>query len=256
MASSDHSGDHGTGSFPADPMHQFEIARYFELNIGGLDISFTNSALFMVISVILISFFSIFFVRKQALVPSRMQSLVELSYEFVSNMVRQNVGQEGKKYFPFIFTIFMFVLFLNMLGMMPYSFTVTSHIAVTFALAFLIFLLVTIVGFVKHGFGFFGYFAPKGVPVFMLPLLVVIEVISYFTRPISLSVRLFANMMAGHTMLKVFSGFVLSLGFVGGWLPLGVMVAFTGLEILIAFLQAYVFTILTCIYLNDSLHMH
>ena len=171
-------------------------------------------------------------------------------------MVRQNVGQEGKKYFPFIFTIFMFVLFLNMLGMMPYSFTVTSHIAVTFALAFLIFLLVTIVGFAKHGFGFFGYFAPKGVPVFMLPLLVVIEVISYFTRPISLSVRLFANMMAGHTMLKVFSGFVLSLGFVGGWLPLGVMVAFTGLEILIAFLQAYVFTILTCIYLNDSLHMH
>ena len=257
MASADNIDDHhSAGSFPADPMHQFEIARYFELNIGGLDISFTNSALFMVISVILISFFSIFFVRKQALVPSRMQSLVELSYEFVSNMVRQNVGQEGKKYFPFIFTIFMFVLFLNMLGMMPYSFTVTSHIAVTFALAFLIFLLVTIVGFVKHGFGFFGYFAPKGVPVFMLPLLVVIEVISYFTRPISLSVRLFANMMAGHTMLKVFSGFVLSLGFVGGWLPLGVMVAFTGLEILIAFLQAYVFAILTCIYLNDALHMH
>ena len=257
MASTDNLDDHHSAeSFPADPMHQFEIYRYFELNIGGLDISFTNSALFMVISVILISFFSIFFVRKQALVPSRMQSLVELSYEFVSNMVRQNVGQEGKKYFPFIFTIFMFVLFLNMLGMMPYSFTVTSHIVVTFALAFLIFLLVTAVGFVKHGVGFFGYFAPKGVPVFMLPLLVVIEVISYFTRPISLSVRLFANMMAGHTMLKVFSGFVLSLGFVGGWLPLGVMVAFTGLEILIAFLQAYVFTILTCIYLNDSLHMH
>ena len=156
----------------------------------------------------------------------------------------------------FIFTIFMFVLFLNMLGMMPYSFTVTSHIAVTFALAFLIFLLVTIVGFVKHGLGFFGYFAPKGDPIFMLPLLVIIEVISYFTRPISLSVRLFANMMAGHTMLKVFSGFVISMGIVGGWLPLGVMVAFTGLEILIAFLQAYVFTILTCIYLNDSLHMH
>ena len=156
----------------------------------------------------------------------------------------------------FIFFLFMFVLFLNMLGMMPYSFTVTSHIAVTFALAFLIFLLVTIVGFVKHGLGFFGYFAPKGVPIFMLPLLVIIEVISYFTRPISLSVRLFANMMAGHTMLKVFSGFVISMGIVGGWLPLGVMVAFTGLEILIAFLQAYVFTILTCIYLNDSLHMH
>ena len=257
MASAENIDDHhSAGSFPADPMHQFEIARYFELNIGGLDISFTNSALFMVISVILISFFSIFFVRKQALVPSRMQSLVELSYEFVSNMVRQNVGQEGKKYFPFIFTIFMFVLFLNMLGMMPYSFTVTSHIAVTFALAFLIFLLVTIVGFVKHGFGFFGYFAPKGVPVFMLPLLVVIEVISYFTRPISLSVRLFANMMAGHTMMKVFGGFVVSLGIVGGWLPLSFSVALTGLEILVAFLQAYVFAILTCIYLNDALNLH
>ena len=257
MASADNIDDHhSAGSFPADPMHQFEIARYFELNIGGLDISFTNSALFMVISVILISFFSIFFVRKQALVPSRMQSLVELSYEFVSNMVRQNVGSQGKNYFPFIFTLFMFVLFLNMLGMIPYGFTVTSHIAVTFALAMLIFIGVTIIGFVKHGLGFFGFFVPKGVPIFMLPLLVVIEVISYFTRPISLSVRLFANMMAGHTMLKVFSGFVILMGFLGGWLPLAVMVAFTGLEILIAFLQAYVFAILTCIYLNDALHMH
>ena len=164
--------------------------------------------------------------------------------------------RKEKNYFPFIFTIFMFVLFMNMLGMIPYGFTVTSHIAVTFALAMLIFIGVTVIGFVKHGLGFFGFFVPKGVPVFMLPLLVVIEVISYFTRPISLSVRLFANMMAGHTMLKVFSGFVILMGFLGGWLPLAVMVAFTGLEILIAFLQAYVFAILTCIYLNDALHMH
>ena len=194
MASADNIDDHhSAGSFPADPMHQFEIARYFELNIGGLDISFTNSALFMVISVILISFFSIFFVRKQALVPSRMQSLVELSYEFVSNMVRQNVGQEGKKYFPFIFTIFMFVLFLNMLGMMPYSFTVTSHIAVTFALAFFIFIGVTILGFIKHGIGFLKFFVPGDAPLALLPLLVLIEIVSYLSRPISLSVRLFAN---------------------------------------------------------------
>ena len=257
MASSDHTGDHhGSGSFPADPMHQFEINRLLDINIAGFDISFTNSALFMLIAVFIISFTTIISVRKNSIIPSRMQSIVELSYEFVADMVRQNVGSQGKNYFPFIFTLFMFVLFLNMLGMIPYGFTVTSHIAVTFALAMLIFIGVTIIGFVKHGLGFFGFFVPKGVPIFMLPLLVVIEVISYFTRPISLSVRLFANMMAGHTMLKVFSGFVILMGFLGGWLPLAVMVAFTGLEILIAFLQAYVFAILTCIYLNDALHMH
>ena len=256
MASSDHRSDHGAGSFPADPMHQFEIKRLLDINIAGYDISFTNSALFMLIAVFLISFTTIFSVRKNSIIPSRMQSIVEMSYEFVADMVRQNVGSQGKNYFPFIFTIFMFVLFMNMLGMIPYGFTVTSHIAVTFALAMLIFIGVTVIGFVKHGLGFFGFFVPKGVPVFMLPLLVVIEVISYFTRPISLSVRLFANMMAGHTMLKVFSGFVILMGFLGGWLPLAVMVAFTGLEILIAFLQAYVFAILTCIYLNDALHMH
>jgi len=256
MASSDHSSDHGAGSFPADPMHQFEIKRLLDINIAGYDISFTNSALFMLIAVFLISFTTIFSVRKNSIIPSRMQSIVEMSYEFVADMVRQNVGSQGKNYFPFIFTIFMFVLFMNMLGMIPYGFTVTSHIAVTFALAMLIFIGVTVIGFAKHGLGFFGFFVPKGVPVFMLPLLVVIEVISYFTRPISLSVRLFANMMAGHTMLKVFSGFVILMGFLGGWLPLAVMVAFTGLEILIAFLQAYVFAILTCIYLNDALHMH
>ena len=256
MASSDHSSDQGTGSFPADPMHQFEIKRLLDINIAGYDISFTNSALFMLIAVFLISFTTIFSVRKNSIIPSRMQSIVEMSYEFVADMVRQNIGSQGKNYFPFIFTIFMFVLFMNMLGMIPYGFTVTSHIAVTFALAMLIFIGVTVIGFVKHGLGFFGFFVPKGVPVFMLPLLVVIEVISYFTRPISLSVRLFANMMAGHTMLKVFSGFVILMGFLGGWLPLAVMVAFTGLEILIAFLQAYVFAILTCIYLNDALHMH
>ncbi|MEE3165809.1 MAG: F0F1 ATP synthase subunit A [Pseudomonadota bacterium] len=257
MASAENLNDQqSSSSFPADPMHQFEIKKYIDLNLGGLDISFTNSSLFMLIAVTAISFFMIFSMRKNSIIPSRLQSVVEISYEFVSNMVRQNVGSQGKTYFPFIFTIFMFVLFLNMLGMIPYGFTVTSHIAVTFGLAMLIFIGVTIIGFLKHGMGFFRFFVPKGVPIFMLPLLVIIELISYFTRPVSLSVRLFANMMAGHTMLKVFSGFVILMGFLGGWLPLAVMVAFTGLEILIAFLQAYVFAILTCIYLNDALHMH
>jgi F-type H+-transporting ATPase subunit a len=210
----------------------------------------------MSIAAVLITLFMVFAMRKGALVPGRLQSVAELSYEFVANMVRDNVGTSGMKYFPFIFTLFMFVLALNMLGMVPYSFTVTSHIIVTFALAAFIFVGVTLIGFWKHGIGFLKFFVPSGVPFLMLPLLVVIEVISYLTRPVSLSVRLFANMMAGHTMLKVFGSFVAALGLLGGWAVLGLMVAFTGLELLVAFLQAYVFAILTCIYLNDALHMH
>ncbi|WP_436643266.1 F0F1 ATP synthase subunit A [Microbaculum sp. FT89] len=237
-------------------MHQFEIQRILPLNIGGLDVSFTNSALFMVIVVALVSLFTIASMGGRALVPGRMQSLAELSYEFVANMVRENTGTEGMRYFPFIFTLFMFILFANMLGMVPYTFTVTSHIIVTFALAAVVFIGVTIIGFIKHGAGYLKLFVPSGVPAALLPLLVVIEVISYLTRPISLSVRLFANMMAGHTMLKVFASFVVGLGVIGGWAPLAFMVAFTGLEILVAFLQAYVFAILSCIYLNDALHMH
>ncbi len=239
-----------------NPMHQFEIKRFIDLEFLGVDASFTNASLFMVIAIASISFVTIWGMRGRALVPTRMQSLAELSYEFVANMVRDNVGTDGQKYFPLVFSLFMFVLFCNMLGMMPYSFTVTSHIIVTFALAALVFIGVTIIGFATHGFGYFKFFVPSGVPVALLPLLVVIEVISYLTRPISLSVRLFANMMAGHTMLKVFGAFVVGLGVIGGWAPLAFMVAFTGLEILVAFLQAYVFAILTCIYLNDALHMH
>jgi F-type H+-transporting ATPase subunit a len=244
------------GSHLPNPMHQFEIERIIPLKIFGFDASFTNSALFMVIAATLITLFTLYAMRRRALVPSRLQSVAEISYEFVSNMVRDNVGTDGMKYFPLVFTLFMFVLALNMLGMVPYSFTVTSHIIVTFALAAFIFLGVTLLGFWKHGVKFLKFFVPEGVPFVMLPLLVVIEVISYLTRPLSLSVRLFANMMAGHTMLKVFGAFVVALGFLGGWAALGFMVAFTGLEILVAFLQAYVFAILTCIYLNDALHMH
>jgi F-type H+-transporting ATPase subunit a len=249
---------HGTaheGGLGLDPMHQFELTPLIPLQIGGYDISFTNSSLFMMIAIGLITLFTTMSMSSRAMIPGRWQSLAELSYEFVANMVRDNVGPKGMPYFPFVFSLFMFVLFCNMLGMMPYSFTVTSHIIVTFALAIVVFLGVTAIGFIKHGAGFLGFFVPKGVPVLLLPLLVVIEVISYLTRPISLSVRLFANMMAGHTMLKVFAGFAILLG-VAGVLPWAFMIAFTGLEILVAFLQAYVFAILTCLYLNDALHMH
>jgi F-type H+-transporting ATPase subunit a len=249
-------GGHGAGGPAIDPMHQFEIKRLIPMELFGLDFSFTNSALWMLIAIACISFVLIYGMRERALVPGRLQSVAELSYEFVANMVRENTGREGMQYFPFIFSLFIFVLTLNMLGMVPYSFTVTSHIIVTFALAAMVFLFVIIVGFVKNGPGFLKLFVPSGVPIAMLPLITLLEVFSFFIRPISLSVRLFANMMAGHMMLKVFAAFVVGLGIVGGWAPLLFMVAFTGLEVLVAFLQAFVFTVLTCIYLNDALHMH
>ncbi|SLN33889.1 F0F1 ATP synthase subunit A [Oceanibacterium hippocampi] len=238
------------------PLAQFEIKRLIPMEIGGIDVSFTNSALFMVIALGLVSLMLVTSMRGRAMVPGRMQSLAELSYEFIANMLRDNVGNEGRRYFPFIFSLFMFILFANLLGMIPYSFTVTSHIIVTFALAMVVFIGVTIIGFARHGAAFLKFFVPAGVPAPLLAILVPIEVISYFVRPISLSVRLFANMLAGHTMLKVFGTFVISLGIIGGWLPLLFITALTGLEILIAFLQAYVFTILTCLYLNDAIHMH
>jgi len=240
-----------------NPMHQFNVYRIGpEISFGNVDISFTNASLFMIISALTI--ISVFFVgtRRKAIIPTKIQLLTELSYTLVSKMISDTAGSKAKPYFPFIFSLFMFVLFCNMLGMLPYSFTVTSHIIVTFALAAVIFVGVTIIGFVNHGVGYLKLFIPSGVPVFLLPLIVIIEIISYLSRPVSLSVRLFANMMAGHTMLKVFGGFVISLGIIGGWLPLSFAVALTGLEILIAFLQAYVFAILTCIYLNDALNLN
>jgi F-type H+-transporting ATPase subunit a len=249
-------GGEGGGSSGIDPVHQFEIKRLVPMQIGGLDVSFTNSALFMVIAIGLISTFMIYAMRNGSLVPGRLQSMAELTYEFVAKMVTDNSGKEGMAFFPFIFSLFVFILTANMLGMIPYSFTTTSHIIVTFALALLVFIIVTVVGFVKNGIGFLKLFVPSGAPVWLLPLLILIEAISYLIRPISLSVRLFANMMAGHMMLKVFAAFVVGLGVVGGWAPLFFMVAFTGLEVLVAFLQAFVFAVLTSIYLNDALHMH
>ena len=240
-----------------NPMHQFNVYRIGpEISFGNVDISFTNASLFMMISALAI--ISVFFAgtKRKAIVPTKIQLLTELSYTLISKMISDTAGSKAKPYFPFVFSLFMFVLFCNMLGMLPYSFTVTSHIIVTFALAAVIFVGVTIIGFVNHGVGYLKLFIPSGVPVFLLPLIVIIEIISYLSRPVSLSVRLFANMMAGHTMLKVFGGFVISLGIIGGWLPLSFTVALTGLEILIAFLQAYVFAILTCIYLNDALNLN
>ncbi|MDA9957383.1 F0F1 ATP synthase subunit A [Candidatus Pelagibacter sp.] len=241
----------------ANPMTQFNVYRIGpEIKLGAFDISFTNASLFMIISSVAILIIFNIGSKKNSLLPNKIQLLAELSYTFVSKMISDTAGLKAKPYFAFIFSLFMFVLFCNMFGMIPYTFTVTSHIIVTFVLASFIFIGVTIVGFAKHGFGYLKLFVPSGVPAILLPLIVVIEVISYLSRPVSLSVRLFANMMAGHTMMKVFGGFVISLGIVGGWLPLSFSVALTGLEILVAFLQAYVFAILTCIYLNDALNLH
>jgi len=225
------------------------------MEFGSVDASFTNSSLMMVLTVLGISAFLILGMRKHAHVPGRWQSMAELSYIFISNLMKDTVGSEGRAYFPFIFTVFMFVLFGNLLGMVPYSFTFTSHIVVTFTMALFVFIGVTLIALAKHKMHFFTFFMPPGVPMYMAPLLIPIEIISYLSRPISLSVRLFANMLAGHTLLKVFAGFVVSLGF-AGIAPLVFVVALTGLEFVIAFLQAYVFAILTCLYLNDALHLH
>jgi F-type H+-transporting ATPase subunit a len=238
------------------PLEQFEIHELVPIHIGDLNLSYTNSALWMTVAVMLTMLLFTAGMRGRAMVPGRIQSIAELSYQFVANMVRDNVGSEGRPYFPFVFTLFMFILFGNILGMVPYSFTFTSHIVVTFSMAIVVFLGVTVVGFVTHGPRFLKLFVPDGVPLPLLFILVPIEVMSYFVRPVSLSLRLFANMMAGHTMLKVFGGFVIALGVVGGWAPLLLIVALTGLEIGIALLQAYVFTVLSCLYLNDALHMH
>ncbi len=245
-----------------DPIHQFQIADLFHVGqLGGANIAFTNSALFMAIAVVLLTVFLIGGTMRAQTVPSRMQSAAELTYEFVANMLRSTAGKEGMRFFPFVFTIFMFVLTLNMLGLIPYAFTVTSHIIITAALAITVFLVVLGYGLYRHGLHFFNLFVPKGVPIYILPLIVGIEVLSFISRPISHSVRLFANMLAGHIALKVFAGFIIllgtalgAIGWAGGVLPFAMIIALTALEMLVAFLQAYVFAILTCIYLNDAIH--
>ena len=237
------------------PLEQFAIERLVPLHIGNLDVSYTNSALLMTIAVGLITALTVLATRNAALVPGRWQSIAEMSYEFVADMVDTNAGHGAREYFPFIFTLFMFILFSNLLGLVPYSFTVTSHIVVTFALAAVVFIGVTIIGIVKHRAHFLRLFVPEGVPFVLLVLLVPIELLSYFIRPFTLSIRLFANMLAGHTMLAIFGGFAASVGLLAIF-PLAIDVALVALELLVAALQAYVFAILTCLYLRDALHLH
>jgi F-type H+-transporting ATPase subunit a len=245
----------------ADPIHQFQLTKYFTLgHIGGQEIAFTTSSAYMFAAVAIISLLMIAGTARRQLVPGRLQSLAELSYEFVASTIRSSAGSEGMKFFPFVFSLFMFILVSNLVGIIPYQFTISSHLIVTAALALLVFFIVLFYGLYKNGLKFFRLFVPSGVPIYIMPLVVLIEVISFFLRPVSHSVRLFANMLAGHIALKVFASFIGMLGALGilGWagavLPLGLTMALTALELLVAFLQAYVFAILTCIYLNDAIH--
>lgn len=236
------------------PLSQFEIQPIIPFHIGGVDASITNSAVFMFFIVFSITIFIAGGMSRAAIVPGRWQSMVEMTYELIAQMLYEAAGHEARRFFPFVFSLFMFILFANLTGMIPGAFTVTSHIVVTFGFAALVFVAVTVLGFINNGLGFLRILLPRGVPLALAPLLVLIEFISYLTRPVSLSVRLFANMMAGHTILKVIAGFIVPLGLFGVF-PLLFVVALTGLEIIIALLQAYVFAMLTCIYLNDAYHV-
>lgn len=240
----------------AGPLDQFLIKKIVPIQAFGIDISFTNSSLFMMMTTGIILYIQWSATRGGRVIPTRLQSFFEVSYDFVAAMVRENTGQDGARYFPFIFSLFLFILFGNLWGMIPYSFTFTSHIIVTLTLALIVFIGVTIVGVVKHKWRFFRLFFPEGVPLLVAPVLIPVELIAYFFRPITLSIRLFANMMAGHMVLKLFGGFAVAIGVYGFFAPLAFMIFFTGFEIFVAVLQAYVFTILTCIYLHDALHLH
>jgi len=244
-----------------DPIHQFEITNLFVFGkIGSVEIAFTKSALFMLISLAVIALLMIGSTAARALVPGRLQSAAEMSYEFVAATLQSTAGSEGMKFFPLVFSLFMFILTVNVIGLIPYTFAVTAQIIVTVSLALLVFVTVIVYGFWKHGLHFLKLFVPSGIPIWILVLVVPIEVLSFLSRPISHSLRLFGNILAGHITLKVFAGFVTMLsafgflGWIGALLPLGMTVALMALELLVAFLQAYVFTILTCIYLNDAIH--
>jgi F-type H+-transporting ATPase subunit a len=235
------------------PLEQFEIVKMFDFELFGYDLMFTNSSLWLFISVMAATIFVVGGMSRATIVPGRWQLMVEMVYEFIANMLNETVGPEARKFFPFVFTLFMFIFFVNVSGMIPGSFTPTSHIAVTAGMAIFVFLSITILGFMKNGLGFLKLFVPSGIPLAIAPLMIVIELISYLVRPMSLSVRLFANMTAGHIMLKVIAGFAGSLG-IFAFGPILFNVALTGLELLVAVLQAYVFAMLSCIYLNDAYH--
>lgn len=246
----------------SSPLHQFEISTILPLNVAGYDVSLTNSSLFMILAVICSTVFFVLGMQKKSLIPGRFQAAAEMLHNSVANIVSDTAGENSKPYFPLIFSIFIFILFCNMLGMIPFSFTVTSHILITFCLALIVFLAVTITGFARHGLHFFSLFVPHGTPLVMVPLMFVLEVMSFCVRPFSLSIRLFANMMAGHIMLKVFAGMAVMLMAAGGatlvLLPLPILlnVALTGFEFFVAGLQAYIFSILAAVYLHDALELH
>ncbi|MGD8327166.1 MAG: F0F1 ATP synthase subunit A [Sphingomonadales bacterium] len=246
----------------SSPLDQFKIETKVPLEVGGIDASITNSSLWMFAVVIVLTAFFLVAMRRREMVPGRTQSVAEMLYEFVGNMIRDNVGHGGRPYFPFIFSLFVFILGANYFGMLPYGFTVTSHIAVTFTFAAIVFLGVVVIGFARHGLKFLSMFLPSGTPIYLAPLIIAIELISFLSRPVTLSVRLFANMTAGHILLKVFAGFIISMGAAGGALsalailPLTMNIALSALEFLVAGVQAYVFALLTCIYLNDAVNLH
>jgi F-type H+-transporting ATPase subunit a len=237
------------------PLKQFLIEPLVPLHIGGVNISYTNASLMMTIVVVLIAGFLLIAVRRPRLVPGRLQSTAELAYEFVAGMVADNLGPEGRVYFPFIFTLFMFLLIGNWISLVPYSYSFTAQFVVTAALALFVFVLVTVVAFVRHGFHFFSFFFPEGAPLIMAPLIVPIEIISYLSRPLTLALRLFANMLAEHTLMLVFAGFAVALGYFF-FLPVLIDVAIYALEVIVFTLQAYIFAILTVLYLRDAIHMH
>ena len=237
-------------------MEQFKIEPLIPINVGGYDISYSNSALFMTFAVIATALLFWGATRHRTMVPGRLQATAEMLYEFVAGMVKENTGVEGMKYFPFVFALFMFILFGNIFGLMPYGFTFTSHIIVTAAMAVFIFICVTIIGFARHGLHFFSLFVPPGAPLGIAIVLAPLELFSYLIRPVSMSLRLFANMLAGHVLLKVLAGFIISLGVVFGVVPFLAVFGVTLLEIMVAVIQAYVFALLTCIYLNDAIHLH
>lgn len=238
-----------------NPFHQFEVFPIIKLSLAGYDISFTNSALFMMLAVLLISGFFFLASRNINLIPGKLQSFAEILIQFIESTLSESAGAKAKPFFPFVFTLFMFILTLNLLGMMPYGFTVTSHIIITFALAAVIFMTVTLTGIIKHGTHFFSLFLPQGTPLWLSPILFVIELLSFLSRPISLSIRLAGNMLAGHVLLKVLASFVIMMG-ASGVIPIPFMTIMVGFEFFVAILQAYIFTILTCVYLNDAINLH
>ena len=239
-----------------DPFHQFEIKNILPIEILGMNFSLTNSVLYMFLAIALIVTLYVLALKNASIIPSRIQSMAEIFFEFIFSLVKDFVGEEGKQYFPLVLSAFLFVFFCNLLGMMPYSFTVTSHIVITFGLGFTIFVIINIIAFMKHGFHFFSFFLPAGIPIVMAPLMVVIELFTYLSRPFSLSIRLAANMVAGHVLIKVLAGFIIVLGLSYGWVPIPFIALLIGFEIFVAVLQAYIFTILLCVYLNDAVHMH